>query len=76
MSCIRLPALAPGDGHHRRAELGRSDDSSHRRTARKRAARACPRGFGRRHAEQGPYVTHFVFRPVMTLDVPDLGSAT
>ena len=23
-----------------------------------------------------PYVTHFVFRPVMTLDVPDLGSAT
>jgi len=23
-----------------------------------------------------PYVTHFVFRPVMTLDVADLGSAT
>ena len=23
-----------------------------------------------------PYVTHFIFRPVMSIDIPDLGSAT
>ena len=23
-----------------------------------------------------PYVTHFIFRPVQTIDIPDLGSAT
>ncbi len=23
-----------------------------------------------------PYVTHFIFRPVMSIDVPDLGTAT
>ena len=23
-----------------------------------------------------PYVTHFVFRPIMTMDIPSLGSVT
>ena len=62
--------------HDRRA--GRSDDTYQGPASRQRAIRVCPGAFAADLPSKGttPYVTHFIFRPVQAIDIPELGQAT